>query len=49
MINLKILPAQYGDCFLLSIKDDDRTFNILIDGGLGITYEKFLKSEKVYQ
>lgn len=45
MINLKILPAQYGDCFLLSIKDDGRTFNILIDGGLGITYEKFLKSE----
>lgn len=45
MINLKILPAQYGDCFLLSVKDDGRAFNVLIDGGLGITYEKFLRNE----
>lgn len=43
MINLKILPASYGDCFLLTIKDKKENINILIDGGLSSTYKNYLK------
>lgn len=35
---LEILPASYGDCIFLSIKRDDKEYNILIDGGLASTY-----------
>lgn len=44
MVNLKILPASYGDCFFISIKDKDRNINILIDGGLSSTYDSYLKN-----
>jgi len=43
MIDLKILPASYGDCFLLTIKDKEKNINILIDGGLAQTYDRYLK------
>lgn len=43
MIDLKMLPASYGDCFLLTIKDKEKNINILIDGGLAQTYDLYLK------
>lgn len=43
MINLRILPASHGDCFLLTIKDKEKNINILIDGGLAQTYDRYLK------
>lgn len=33
MLNIKLFPAEYGDCILLSIGKEN-PFNILIDGGL---------------
>jgi beta-lactamase superfamily II metal-dependent hydrolase len=45
MITIKIFPASYGDCILVSINEQERCFNILIDGGLAKTYEKTLKKE----
>ncbi len=41
MVKIKIIPAQYGDCILISISDDTQ-INILIDGGLMKTYNDFL-------
>ncbi|MGB6130126.1 MAG: MBL fold metallo-hydrolase [Psychrilyobacter sp.] len=43
MINLKILPASYGDCFLITIREENSVTNILIDGGLSKTYDDHLK------
>lgn len=43
MINLKIFPASYGDCFLLAIKESEKNINILIDGGFTQTYDSYLK------
>ena len=42
-IKLKIFPAFYGDCFLISIQEEEKVINILIDGGLSKTYEDYLK------
>ncbi len=42
-IKLKIFPAFYGDCFLISIHEEEKVINILIDGGLSKTYEDYLK------
>lgn len=42
-IKLKIFPAFYGDCFLISIYEEEKVINILIDGGLSKTYEDYLK------
>lgn len=39
VLNVKIFPALNGDCFLISAGET----NILIDGGYGNTYDKFLK------
>ena len=44
MLNIKLFPAEYGDCILLSIGKENQ-YNILIDGGLSKTYQKHLKSE----
>lgn len=44
MLNIKLFPAEYGDCILLSIGKEN-PFNILIDGGLSKTYQKYLKPE----
>ncbi|WP_346890677.1 MBL fold metallo-hydrolase [Clostridium sp. UBA3887] len=45
MVEVKIFPAGYGDCFLISIHNSNKSFNILIDGGLGETYKNSLKKE----
>lgn len=44
MLNIKLFPAEYGDCILLSI-GNEKQYNILIDGGLSKTYQKYIKSE----
>lgn len=44
MLNIKLFPAGYGDCILLSI-GNKKQYNILIDGGLSKTYQKHIKSE----
>lgn len=38
-INIKIIPALNGDCFLITAGET----NILIDGGYVNTYSEFLK------
>lgn len=45
MVKVKIFPASYGDCFLLSINDKEKHINILIDGGFNETYYNYLKNE----
>lgn len=40
-INIHMLPAKGGDCFLLEFALDD--YRILIDGGYAETYYKYLK------
>lgn len=44
MLKVKIIPALYGDCFMLSI-EKSKSINILLDGGLAKTYNDFLKRE----
>lgn len=44
MLSIKLFPAEYGDCILLSI-GKEKQYNILIDGGLSKTYQKHIKSE----
>lgn len=39
MLTVKLLPAGYGDCILLSLGEHDK-YNILIDGGVAGTYRK---------
>ena len=47
MLRIKVLPANCGDCILISFDDGDMIKNILIDGGIGITYKKFLKNRLI--
>jgi hypothetical protein len=35
-----MLPAAYGDCLLVEYGSDKRTHRVLIDGGVGPTYDK---------
>lgn len=42
-IKIKVFPAFYGDCFLITIQEEEKVINILIDGGLSKTYEDYLK------
>lgn len=44
MLSIKLFPAEYGDCIMLSIGKYHQ-YNILIDGGLSKTYQKYIKSE----
>lgn len=44
MFRIKLFPAEYGECILLSIGKENQ-YNILIDGGLSKTYQKYIKSE----
>lgn len=44
MLKIKLIPAEYGDCILLSAIGDEK-INILIDGGTRKTYKKFLCAE----
>ncbi len=47
MLKIKVLPANCGDCIIISFDDGDMIKNILIDGGVGSTYRRFLKKEIV--
>ena len=40
---VKSLPATAGDCFIIEFKKED--YCILIDGGYGETYHKYLKND----
>ena len=42
---LKILNAEYGDCFILSVTDGENTANILIDSGPNKSYLDVVKPE----
>lgn len=44
MLNIKLVPAEYGDCLWISVCED-KTCNILIDGGTKKTYQNFIKTE----
>ena len=44
MMSIKLFPAEYVDCIMLSIGKGNQ-YNILIDGGLSKTYQKYIKSE----
>ncbi len=44
MINIKLIPAEYGDCVMVSVGDTEQ-YNLIIDGGLLKTYQKYLKKE----
>ncbi len=44
MLKIKLIPAEYGESIWISIGENVQ-YNILIDGGLGKTYQKYLKSE----
>lgn len=37
-INIRMLQANHGDCFLITHTDGDKIFNILIDGGTKTTF-----------
>lgn len=44
MLRIKLLPAEYGDCIIVSIGDINR-YNLLIDGGLAKTYKEYIALE----
>ncbi len=39
-MKVKMIPAQYGDCFWINVNNE---LNILVDGGLKTTYNKWIK------
>ena len=41
MLRIKLIPAGYGESIWVSVGETER-YNILIDGGLGKTYQKYL-------
>lgn len=43
MLNLHVVQAEYGDCFILESKQGKESTTILIDGGPYQTFEKHLK------
>ena len=45
MLQIKVLPANCGDCIIVSFDDGDKIKNILIDGGAGTVYDDILKDE----
>jgi hypothetical protein len=45
ILTIKVLPAFYGDCTLVSWTHEGKNRNILIDGGTPRTYPKHLKNE----
>lgn len=44
MLRIKLLPAEYGDCIIISIGDINQ-YNLLIDGGLAKTYQEYIALE----
>ena len=43
-LNIKVLPANGGDSLLVSFAEENNIKNILIDGGIGATYKKSMKT-----
>lgn len=41
-IEIEVLPANEGDCILITIEKED--IHILIDGGTAETYRNYLKT-----
>lgn len=44
MLSIKLFPAEYGDCIMVSV-GKEKPYHILIDGGLSKTYQKYIKPE----
>lgn len=44
MLKIKLFPAEYGECILVSV-GEEKPYNLLIDGGLAKTYKNFLSQE----
>lgn len=44
MFKIKLFPAEYGDCIVISA-GEEKQYNLLIDGGVVKTYQKFIKPE----
>jgi beta-lactamase superfamily II metal-dependent hydrolase len=45
-LKIKMLRAEYGDCFIISTRNkENERLNILVDGGLRTTYRTALKPE----
>lgn len=44
MLKIKLFPAEYGECILVSVGEEN-PYNLLIDGGLAKTYKNFLSQE----
>lgn len=44
MLRIKLIPAGYGESIWVSVGETER-YNILIDGGFGKTYQKYLEPE----
>lgn len=44
-LKIKMLEAFHGDCFLISLEDNDCIKNIIIDGGISKTYIRNLQFE----
>lgn len=44
MLSIKLFPAKYGDCIVVSVGKENQ-YNLLIDGGFALTYKNHLKSE----
>ena len=46
MLRIKLIPAGYGESIWVSVGETER-YNILIDGGLGKTYQKRSEERRV--
>lgn len=44
MVKIKLIPAEYGECIVVSV-GGKKQFNLLIDGGVAKTYQEYIKSE----
>lgn len=44
MLSIKLFPAEYGDCIMISV-GKEKPYQILIDGGLSKTYQSHIKPE----
>lgn len=44
MVKIKLIPAEFGECIVVSV-GGKKQFNLLIDGGVAKTYQEYVKSE----
>jgi len=43
MLNLHVVQAEFGDCFILESSEEKKNTFILVDGSLFQMFEKYLK------